>query len=148
MYSPHAHARIRSVDKAAAEQTPGIYAVLTGKEWAADGLGTLDPEFMAEDVGGPTGVRTKVPPDRVLYVGEQVAVVIAATEQLAHDAVESAFARAHHVTGLSLYNNRVTAVTMEPRGCIAEYDPGTGATRSIPAHRTCMASVKHWRVRS
>jgi len=31
--------------------------VLTGEEWAADGLGTLDPEFMAEDVGGPTGVR-------------------------------------------------------------------------------------------
>src|SRR5262249_43434577 len=41
------------------------------------------------------------------------------------DAVEGAFARAHHVTKLSLYNNRVTAVTMEPRGCIGEYDPGT-----------------------
>ncbi len=35
------------------------------------------------------------------------------------------FARARHVTRLSLNNNRVTAVTMEPRGCIAEYDPGT-----------------------
>jgi aerobic carbon-monoxide dehydrogenase large subunit len=41
------------------------------------------------------------------------------------DMVEAAFARAHHVTRLSLYNNRVTAVTMEPRGCIASYDPGT-----------------------
>ena len=41
--SPHAHARIRTVDKAAAEQLPGVYAVLTGEEWAADGLGTLDP---------------------------------------------------------------------------------------------------------
>jgi len=40
-------------------------------------------------------------------------------------AVEPAFARAHHITKLSLYNNRVTAVTMEPRGCIADYDPGT-----------------------
>ena len=39
--------------------------------------------------------------------------------------VEPAFARAHHVTRLSLHNNRVTAVTMEPRGCIASYDPGT-----------------------
>ena len=37
----------------------------------------------------------------------------------------AAFARAHHVTRLSLYNNRLTAVTMEPRGCIADYDPGT-----------------------
>ena len=36
------------------------------------------------------------------------------------DMVEPAFARAHHVTRLSLHNNRVTAVTMEPRGCIAE----------------------------
>ena len=42
------------------------------------------------------------------------------------DAVDAAFARAHHVTKLTLYNNRLTAVTMEPRGCLAEYDPGTG----------------------
>ena len=41
------------------------------------------------------------------------------------DMVEPVFARAHHVTRLSLNNNRVTAVTMEPRGCIADYDPGT-----------------------
>jgi len=41
------------------------------------------------------------------------------------DAVEAAFARAHHITRLSLYNNRLTAFTMEPRGCIGEYDPGT-----------------------
>jgi len=41
------------------------------------------------------------------------------------DAIDAAFARAHHITRLSLYNNRITAVTMEPRGCIAEYDTGT-----------------------
>ncbi len=173
--SPHAHARIRAVDKAAAEQMPGVHAVLTGEDWAADGLGTLDPEVMAEDMGGPAGHRTKRPPlaqGRVRYVGERVAVVIAATEAQARDAaevvsvdyeilpavvhaedavrpaaplvhdgaadntsftmrmgnegaVEAAFARAHHVTRLSLYNNRLTAVTMEPRGCIADYDPGT-----------------------
>ncbi len=41
-------------------------------------------------------------------------------------AVDPAFARAYHVTKLSLYNNRLTAVTMEPRGCIADYDLGTG----------------------
>ena len=61
---------------------PGVYAVLTGEDWAADGLGTLDPEVMAEDMGGPPGYRTKHPPlaqDRVRYVGERVAVVIAAT---------------------------------------------------------------------
>jgi len=175
VFSPHAHARIRSVDKAAAERLPGVFAVFTGQDWVADGLGTLDPEVMAEDMGGPKGYRTKRPPlaiDRVRYVGERVAVVIAASEALARDAAElvsvdyevlpvvvdaeaavradalllhdgaanntsftvrmgnadaadAAFARAYHVTRLSLYNNRVTAVTMEPRGCISDYDPGT-----------------------
>src|SRR6516164_9846433 len=175
IFSAHAHARIRAIDKSAAEQIPGVFAVLTGEDWAADGLGTLDPEVMAEDMGGPAGHRTKRPPlaqGCVRYVGERVAVVIAATEAEARDAaelvsvdyeilpavvhaadavrpaaplvhdgaanntsftmrmgnegaVEAAFARAHHVTRLSLYNNRLTAVTMEPRGCIADYDPGT-----------------------
>jgi len=175
VFSPHAHAQIRAVDKSAAEQMPGVYAVLTGEDWAADGLGTLDPEVMAEDMGGPKGHRTKRPPlaqGRVRHVGERIAVVIAETEALARDAAElvsvdyevlpavvraedavrsgatlvhegaanntsftmrmgnaeaadAAFARAHHVTRLSLYNNRVTAVTMEPRGCIGDYDPGT-----------------------
>src|SRR5271168_1495621 len=175
VFSPHAHARIRSVDRAAAERMPGVHAVLTGEDWATDGLGTLDPEVMAEDMGGPKGYRTKRPPlaqGRVRYVGERVAVVIAATEAQARDAAElvsidyeilpavvhaedavrpdapllhdgaanntsftmrmgnegaaeAAFARAHHVTRLSLYNNRLTDVTMEPRGCIADYDPGT-----------------------
>src|SRR5271166_155666 len=176
IFSPHAHARIRAVDKTAAEQMQGVYAVLTGGDWAADGLGTLDPEVMAEDMGGPKGYRTQRPPlaqGHVRYVGERVAVVVAATEAqgrdaaelvsvdyevlpslvtiedavrppapLIHqgaadntsftmrmgnaDAVEPAFARARHVTRLALYNNRITAVTMEPRGCIADYDPGTG----------------------
>ena len=175
LFSPHAHAQIRSVDKSAAEQVPGVYAVLTGEDWAADGLGSLDPEAMPEDMGGPKGYRTKRPPlaqGRVRYVGERVAVVIAATEAIARDAAElvavdyeilpaavtveaavrpsaplvhdgvpnntsftmrlgngdaadAAFARAHHVTRLSLNNNRLTAVTMEPRGCIADYDQGT-----------------------
>src|SRR5437764_8806729 len=161
VFSPHAHARIRAIDKAAAEQMPGVFAVLTGEDWAADGLGTLDPEVMAEDMGGPAGFRTKRPPlaiARVRYVGERVAVVMAATEAEARDAAElvsveyeilpavvraedavrpdaplvhdgaakntsftmrmgnegavaAAFARAHHVTRLSLYNNRLTAVT-------------------------------------
>src|ERR1700757_2583021 len=174
VFSPHAHARIRSVDKSAAEAAPGVFAILTGEDWAADELGTLDPEVMAEDMGGPKGFRTKRPPlaqDRVRYVGERVAVVIAATEAEARDAaelvsvdydvlpavvraedavrrgapvvhdgaadntsftmrmgnadaVETAFARAHHVTRLSLYNNPLTAVTMEPRVCVGEYYPG------------------------
>ncbi len=175
VFSTHAHARIRAIDKAAAEQMPGVFAVLTGADWAADGLGTLDAEAMPEEMGGPKGYRTKRPPlaqDQVRHVGERVAIVIAASEAQARDAaeqvavdyeilpavvtvedamrpgallvhdgaanntsftmrlgnadqVEPAFARARHIAKLSLYNNRVTAVTMEPRGCLADYDPGT-----------------------
>jgi aerobic carbon-monoxide dehydrogenase large subunit len=175
LFSPHAHARIRAIDASAARALPGIYAVLTGAEWQEDGLGTIDPEVMPEDMGGPKGFRTKRPPlavDRVRYVGERVAVIIAASEALARDAgelvgidyevlpavvgapeavrpgapavhdgaanntsvtvrmgnaeaVAPAFAQAAHVTRLALFNNRLSAVTMEPRGCIAEYDPGT-----------------------
>jgi hypothetical protein len=32
---------------------PGVFAVLTGTDWTDDGLGTLDPEVMAEDMAGP-----------------------------------------------------------------------------------------------
>src|SRR5215467_5049044 len=91
VFSPHAHARIRTIEKSAAERMPGVFAVLTGEDWAADGLGTLHPEAMAEDMGGPPGFRTERPPlaqGRVRYVGERVAVVIAATEAEARDAAE------------------------------------------------------------
>ena len=79
LYSPHAHARIRSIDTEAARRAPGVHAVLTGQEWAADGLGALDPEVMPEDMGGPRGYRTKRSPlaiGRVRYVGERAMTVV------------------------------------------------------------------------
>ena len=60
-------------------------------------------------------------------VHEDIAGNVAVSVRLGNvEAVEPAFARAAHITRLSLVNNRITAVTMEPRGCLAEYDPGTG----------------------
>ena len=91
LFSPHAHARIRSIAIAAAAGVPGVYAVLTGQDWAQDGLGTIDPEVMPEDMGGPKGHRTRRPPlaiGRVRYVGERVAVIIAASEAQARNAAE------------------------------------------------------------
>jgi carbon-monoxide dehydrogenase large subunit len=91
LFSPHAHARLRRIDTAEAAAMPGVLAVLTGADWAADGLGTLDPETMPEDMGGPKGFRTRRPPlaqERVRYVGERVAVVVASSEAAARDAVE------------------------------------------------------------
>src|SRR6202007_269957 len=62
IFSSHAHARIRAIDNAAAEQIPCVLAALTGEDWSAEGRGTLDPEVMAEDMGGPRGSRTQRPP--------------------------------------------------------------------------------------
>jgi carbon-monoxide dehydrogenase large subunit len=39
--SPHAHADIRGIDTRAALQMPGVHIVLTGKDYEADGLGTM-----------------------------------------------------------------------------------------------------------
>ena len=75
VYSPHAHAIIRSIDTAAAQAMPGVIAVLTGRDWLDDDLGTIDPEMMPEDLGGPKGYRTQRLPlatERVRYVGERL----------------------------------------------------------------------------
>jgi aerobic carbon-monoxide dehydrogenase large subunit len=89
--SPHAHARIKRIDTAAARDAPGVVCVLTGADVAADGLGGLPPNFMPEDIGGPKGLRTRRPilvGDRVRCVGDRVAVVVAETLDQARDASE------------------------------------------------------------
>ena len=91
IFSPHAHAEIKAIDTAAAEAAPGVVAVLTGQNYADDGLGPVMPEMMPEDMGGPKGHRTKHMPlavGRVRFVGERVAVVIGHTEAQARDAAD------------------------------------------------------------
>jgi N-carbamoyl-L-amino-acid hydrolase len=91
IYSPHAHADIVSIDTTEASAAPGVLAVLTGRDWVADGLGTIDPEMMPEDMGGPKGHRTRRLPlaaGRIRYVGERVAVAIATTAAQARDAAD------------------------------------------------------------
>src|SRR5580765_4255894 len=87
--SPHAHARIVSVDKAAALAAPGVLAVLTGSDCRADGLGPLPhnaglmgPPDLAVRLPGSAPVATRhdpLPADRVRFVGEPVAIVVAET---------------------------------------------------------------------
>jgi carbon-monoxide dehydrogenase large subunit len=91
IYSPHAHARIRGIDTAAAKAAPGVLCVLTGADVAADGLGGIPPKFMPEDIGGPKGLRTLRPilvADRVRHIGDRVAMVVAETLAEARDAAE------------------------------------------------------------
>src|SRR6185369_2956783 len=89
--SPHAHARIRSIDKAAALKAPGVIAVFTGDDIAAAKINGLPCGWLITDVNGQP---MKEPPHPVLaqgkvrYVGDHVAVVIAETAQQARDAAE------------------------------------------------------------
>jgi aerobic carbon-monoxide dehydrogenase large subunit len=89
--SPHAFARILSVDAAEARQAPGVLAVLTAAEMAAAGVGNISrhPPMTGRD--NKKIVQTNRPAlaeKRVLHVGEPVAAVIAETREQAQDAAE------------------------------------------------------------
>jgi carbon-monoxide dehydrogenase large subunit len=152
--SPHAHARIASIDAKAALAVPGVLAVLTGADLKA---------------GGHPAIAT----ERVRHVGDQVAVVIGETLAAAKQGAEgvaveyevlpsvvrtadaqgasapqlhpeaprntiyewslgdekatnAAFDKAAHVVSLDIANNRLVPNAMEPRAAIGEYDVGTG----------------------
>ena len=174
--SPHAHAKIRSIDVAAARAAPGVLAVLTGADWRASGWGDLPvPGGLKRRDGSPM-YRPHYPAlvsDRVRWVGDYVAFVVAETCAQAADAAElivvdyeplaavvstgeasadgaplvfddcpnnicfvhlegdkaatdAAFARATHVVRQHFVINRVTAVTMEPRGSVGDYNANDG----------------------
>src|SRR5688572_11124352 len=89
--SPHAHARIRSIDARPALESPGVVAVLTGEDAKREGLGGIPPLFMPEDMGGPKGYRTFRPllePAKARYVGDRIAFVVAHTPEEARIAAE------------------------------------------------------------
>ena len=65
----------------------------------------------AAETGGSVPVWPEVPDNRCFAV-----------EMGDRDATEAAFASADRVVGLVLYNNRITAVPMEPRGAVGDYN--------------------------
>ena len=84
--SPFAHARITSIDTAAAKAASGVVAVLTGAD-VADRQGSLPCAWpITEDQKAPPHPSIAV--DRVAFAGEIVACVIARTAAEARDAVE------------------------------------------------------------
>jgi carbon-monoxide dehydrogenase large subunit len=95
--SPHAHARIRRIDTAAARATPGVIAVLTGADAAADGVKPLThspvPANPYEEMLRSRDVvfvapHPPMPADVARFVGEVVAMVIAETRAAARDGAE------------------------------------------------------------
>jgi carbon-monoxide dehydrogenase large subunit len=98
--SPHPHARILAIDAAQARGMPGVIAVLTGSDCKSDGLAPIphqpvpatkyDIKLTAAD-GGKIfpGRHELLPTEKVRYVGEGVAMVIAASREQAADAAEA-----------------------------------------------------------
>lgn len=97
--SPHAHARIKSIDASAALALPGVKAVLTGADQQADGLKPLPHHVWAlhpADIAieNPDGTPVFTAPhypiavEKVRHVGEIVAVILATSVALAKDAAE------------------------------------------------------------
>ena len=167
--SPYPHAKLLSVDTAAARALPGVVGIYTGAELAAAGVKPLPGSKDFKRAGGAPGAtppRRPLAHERVRFVGEAVALVAAETLQQARDAAEAvvveyeelpavvdlkqavaadapalceaapdniaaemrhgkpeptaqAFAQAAHVVSLSVVNQRVVALTIEPRSVLA-----------------------------
>jgi carbon-monoxide dehydrogenase large subunit len=89
--SPHAHARIRRIDVTKAQRAPGVLAVLTGDDLAADGLGNLPTDKNRKRRDGTPAFPTPRPAlaqGRVRHVGDPVAFIVAERAAQAADAAE------------------------------------------------------------
>ena len=89
--SPHAHARIVRIDARAASSAPGVLAVLTGADLAADGVGNMPSDRARKRRDGTPAVATPRPllaRERVRHVGDPVVLVVADTREHAVDAAD------------------------------------------------------------
>ena len=89
--SPYAHARILSVDKADAEARPGVLAIYTGAELVAAGVKAMAgvPFPRPDGQPGATAPRRALAHERVRFVGEAVAAVVAESIDQARAAAEA-----------------------------------------------------------
>jgi carbon-monoxide dehydrogenase large subunit len=195
--SAHAHAKINAIDTAAAKAAPGILAIITAADWKAAGFGDLPSHAGLKRPGGGPMYKpryTVLAEDRVRWVGDCIAFVVADTLAQAQDAAEliqvdyeelpavvstaeaaapgsapvyadcpdnisfmepigdqaaceAGFAKAAHVIKHRFVVNRITAVTMEPRGTVARFDRGDnryvvhGATQRPHGFRAELAQI-------
>jgi len=84
--SPHAHARIKSIDTSKAAALPGVVAVFTGKDLIDDGVGSLPSGWNVPGIKVP--MHYPLTADKARHVGDAVAVVVAEDPYIAEDAVE------------------------------------------------------------
>ncbi len=89
--SPHGHAKINSIDTTAAKSAPGVLAVITAAEWKKSGFGELPSHGGLKLRDGSPMFKPPYPvlaQDRVRWVGDPVAFVVADTQAQAADAAE------------------------------------------------------------
>ncbi len=89
--SPHAHAKIRSINKTAALAAPGVIGILDGQDVAADKINGLPCGWLITSTDGQPMKEPAHPIlalDTVRYVGDHVAMVVAETLEQARNAAE------------------------------------------------------------
>lgn len=84
--SPHAHARIKSVNTEPAKALEGVIAVFTGQDLIEGGVGKLPCGWNVPDIKVPA--RWPLTVDKVRHVGDGVAAVVAEDPYIAHDALD------------------------------------------------------------
>ena len=125
--SPHAFARIRSVDVNAALAAPGVLAVLTAKDMDAAGVRSMGGHPPLPGRGGTklfVPHRPSLAGDRVLHVGQAVAMVVAATRREALEAAELIAVDYEELTPL------VDALEFDPPRRAADLAGGAGQCRA------------------
>src|SRR5229473_3819093 len=118
--SPHAHAKVKSIDSSAAMKMPGVVGVLTGRQIVDDKVGNLICGWAITSKDGTPmkmGAWPAMAPEIVRFVGQAAAVVIAETRNQARDAADAVV-----VTYEELPAAADIAAAMEPRAAIAEYN--------------------------
>ncbi|MEE8515296.1 MAG: xanthine dehydrogenase family protein molybdopterin-binding subunit [Alphaproteobacteria bacterium] len=172
--SVRAHARIDALDISAAMAAPGVVAVFTGDDIKTDGIGSIPCAFAPDKGPMNEPPRPALAQDKVRFVGDLVAMVVAETIDAAKDAAglitvdyddlgavvspadalaegapelhadapgnvcfqwqlgdkaatDDAFAKADHIVGIDIVNNRKIPNAIEPRAACAAYDPASGA---------------------
>ncbi|MDR5763780.1 MULTISPECIES: xanthine dehydrogenase family protein molybdopterin-binding subunit [unclassified Caballeronia] len=89
--SPHAHAKIARIDMEAALKSPGVIGIFTGKDMAGENVGGLPCGWLIHSTDGSPMHEPPHPViahDKVLHVGDQVALVVAESVKEAKDALE------------------------------------------------------------
>src|SRR5438067_1058650 len=140
--SPHAHARIASIDGRAAKEMPGVIGIVTGDDLVGAGVKPLPN---SADFKRPDGKPLASPPrhalavDTVRFVGEALAVVIAQTREQAQDAVDAIDVRYDALPAIADLDSAIAA------GAPLVWDKATGNIAAEARHGDAAATEAAFR---